>query len=180
MQRKRSGQPERHLRRPTPRGRSEQGLLCADAAPARGRRSCPRPTLRVHVNVSTSSPHVLSTSSRPRSCLRVCAESRPPRCGGAGGPGRASLRLLPIRKGRAATAEVRAGWKPGWGRRAPQPRRGLGSFREFPRGFGTLRLPGLRVCHSPAVSPWQSCLNLFVYSSLLLCHIVTPSPGLTG
>lgn len=96
--------------------------------------ACPRQCVNVKsarpVNVLTStflSPHL---RREPPPVVRWCRRA---------GSGLSEAFTYP--KGRAATAEVRAGWKPGWGRRAPQPRRGLGSFREFPRGFGTLRLP---------------------------------------
>lgn len=64
-----------------------QRVLSADAAPARGRRRCPRPTLRVHVSVSTSSPHVLSTSARPVNVphVHVLASASAPRAALRGG-----------------------------------------------------------------------------------------------
>lgn len=64
-----------------------QRVLSADAAPARGRRRCPRPTLRVHVSVSTSSPHVLSTSERPVNVphVHVLASASAPRAALRGG-----------------------------------------------------------------------------------------------
>lgn len=146
-------------------GEARDRVFSVQTQPAREEGAAHAFTLRVHANVSTPRPHVLSTPSRPRS-VSACAESRPPWKGGAGGPGWALSEAFTYQQGGAATAEVRAGWKAGWGSARPTPP-WAGVLPRVPTGLRNLRLPACGPGTRPAAKPWKSCLNL-------LCSPVSP------